>query len=104
VAVSHRSRLTASLALVRERRPTAQVGVLERGGWTLLAVFALTIRAVALRGQQPAPLASWSAPVTVPNIEIERHSLYAPMPDQVRLAVARFWLFHSESQLELHKL
>jgi hypothetical protein len=87
VAVSHRSRLTASLAFVRGRRPPAQVGVLKRGGWTLLAVFALTIRAVALRGQRPAPLASRSAPVTVPNIEIERHSLQVPIPDRVRLAV-----------------
>jgi len=38
-------------------------------------------------GQQPAPLATCSAPATSPNVEISRQSLYVPMPDGVKLAV-----------------
>jgi putative CocE/NonD family hydrolase len=46
--------------------------------------------ATALPAQQPAPLGTCQAPATASGVDVERTSLYVPMPDGVRLAVDVF--------------
>ncbi len=53
------------------------------------ALLALTLGA-PLAAQQAAPLGTCSAPVTAAAAEVERHSLYVPMPDGTRLAADVF--------------
>lgn len=61
---------------------------MKRGGAGVL--LGLLAAAPALRAQQPEPLASCRAPAVALEVEVERRSLYVPMPDGVRLAVDLF--------------
>lgn len=55
-----------------------------------IGIVILTLGTAPLAAQQPTPLGSCSAPAGAATIAIERHSLYVPMADGVRLAVDAF--------------